>query len=316
MDWLMTFLSIALVLYVVYQLGSLAGIFSERAGVANVAIEGNMIVGAVVFALFYENIVVGMGPIITFTLSLVFTVFLAGTFMFLMSLLTNRYLSDHIIAGTGLNLLAPALMLLTYNMLTVNSAPGLTLSNISMDLSYFQAHLFGNDRLNYLTIFYVVLTIIICLFSAHMLNHTRFGLRLKSSGENPYALETAGVSVAKTRLVALYISGMLSSLAGAAFILRGNFYFTVEGSGFLAIGIMILGQYRVLGTTIGSVVLASFIGFINTALLLTAGQDSILQANSWLIKMVPFIIPVIGLMVFKKSFVPAAVGQNFKKDQR
>ncbi len=316
MDWLMTFLSIALVLYVVYQLGSLAGIFSERAGVANVAIEGNMIVGAVLFALFYENIVVGLDPVSTFAISLVLTVFLSGTFMFLMALLTNRYLSDHIIAGTGLNLLAPAIMLLLYNMLTVNSAPGLTLSNISMDLSYFQAHMFGNDRLSYLTIFYLVLTIVIIIFSAHMLNHTRFGLRLKSSGENPYALETAGVSVAKTRLVALYISGMLSSLAGAAFILKGNFYFTVEGSGFLAIGIMILGQYRVLGSMIGSIALASFIGFINTTLLLTAGQDSILQANSYLVKMIPFIIPVIGLMVFRKSYVPAAVGQNFKKDQR
>ncbi len=315
MDWLITFLSIALVLYVVYQLGSLAGLFSERAGVANIAIEGNMIVGAVVFAILFENFS-GMADINAFILALIIAVPLSATYMFLMALLTNRYLSDHIIAGTGLNLLSPALMLLLYNLFTINASGDLTLSKISLDLSAFQAHINGNNDLNYLTLFYLVITIVILIVSAFMLNKTKFGLRLRSSGENPYALETAGVSVAKTRLQALFIAGLLSSLAGAAFMLRGPFYFTVEGSGFLAIGILILGQYRVMGTVIGSVVLAGFIGFINTMLLTTVGTDSIFQTYFYLMKAIPFIIPVIGLMIFRKSYVPKAVGTNFKKDQR
>lgn len=320
MSTIITFLSIALVLYVVYQLGSLAGIFSERAGVANVAIEGNMIIGAVVFGLIYNNLTYTGGPELTetmgFIIAIIISVPLSATFMFLMSTLTNRYLSDHIIAGTGLNLIAPAIMLLIYNSLFIGASTDLVINNISLDISNFVMNIDGNRDMNYLILFFVAITILIVLVSSFVLNQTKFGLRLRSSGENPYALETAGISVNKTRTIALYISGLLSSLAGAAFMLKGNFYFTVEGSGFLSIGIMILGQYRVYGTFIGSIILSSFIALINTVLRMNAGLDSMIGDMYYLVKALPFIIPIIGLMVFRKSYIPKAVGKNFKKDQR
>lgn len=320
---LVTFLSIALILYSVYQLGSLAGIFSERAGVANIAIEGNMIVGAVLFAIIYELLTDGnVGQLESVIASLLIAVPIAATYMCLLSWLTNRYLADHIIAGTGLNLLAPVLMIFAYNILSPTISGDLRAESIMLNISELQAHLNIGGRVNnnfsYLTIAFVVLTLFICVIAAFVLNKTRFGLRLKSSGENPYALETSGVSVAKTRLTALYIAGLLSALAGAIFVTKGtsSFYFTVNGSGFLAIGVLILGQYKVLGTFIGSIVMASFIGFFDTLIVIKGNTDEVFNQVSFLYRMIPFAIPLVGLMIFRKSYVPASVGQNFKKDQR
>ncbi len=319
---LITFLSIALVLYCVYQLGSLAGIFSERSGVANIAIEGNMIVGAVLFAIFYEILTqnLGLTQLESVIIGLVVSVPLSALFMLLLSNLTNRYLADHIIAGTGLNLLAPVLMIFAYNILSPTISGSLRAERILLDISNLQAHfdIDGkiNNELSYLTLVFVMLTLIIVVISAFALNKTTFGLRLKSSGENPYSLETAGVSVAKTRRTALYIAGLLSSLAGAIFVTKGNFYFTVNGSGFLAIGILILGQYRVFGTFIGSIVLASFIGFFNSLSIILGQSNDIYNEYNQLFQTIPFLIPLLGLMIFRKSFVPNAVGKNFKKDQR
>lgn len=320
---LFTIFSAALVLYAVYQLGSLAGIFSERSGVANIAIEGNMIVGAVLFALFYENInqVLGFGQIESVLISLLISVPLSAIFMLLLSTLIIRYLSDHIIAGTGLNILAPVIMIFAYNMISPTISGDLRAETILLDISNLRGHIEIDGRMNnelsYLTVAFVLLTIVILLISSFAINKTSFGLRLRSSGENPYALETSGISVNKTRIVALYIAGLLSSFAGVVFVSAGNnFYFTVNGSGFLAIGILILGQYKIMGTVIGSIILSTFIGTFNSLPAILGTKIPLFNDNIYLFKMIPFLMPIIGLIIFRKSYVPKAVGQNFKKDQR
>ncbi len=310
---MVSFLAAFICLYAVYQLASLAGLFSERSGTANVAIEGNMIVGAIVFVLIYQ--LLGFDKdIYSVLLAIIITVPLAGLYMMLLSILTNRYFADHIVAGTGMNLLAPALMMMLYWILSPTvvgyNRPGSVLFIIPQ--WYVTIDGFSTD-LSYLHIFLVLLTILITVICYLTLNKTRFGLRLKSSGENPYSLETSGISVKKTRTIALYLSGILSSLAGIVFVTKGTFFFTVNGSGFLAIGILILGQYRVIGTTIGSVVLALFIALFDTLpLFLGSGVAQL----TYMMKIIPFVIPIIGLIIFKKSYVPKAVGTNFKKDQR
>lgn len=320
---LLTFLSFAIPLYCVYQLGSLAGIFSERSGVANVAIEGNMIIGAIIYAIFYENMHMawGIGEMTSIFLAMGVAVLLSSTYMMLLSHVTNRYMGDHIIVGTGMNLLAPAIGFLLYVLFsakTLNLDPSAISFVYDANIIRLTTSTGQFNGLLYSHLVMIAITITLVFVSAHFLNHTRFGLRLKSSGENPYSLETAGVSVAKTRRHALWLAGLLSSLAGVAFTMvnpvGSQFFFTVNGSGFIAIGIIILGQYKVSGSTIGSIVFAILIGFFNS-IPFVSGND-LLVSHQNLMKAIPFIIPLIGLMVFRKSFVPAAVGQNFKKDQR
>ncbi len=321
---LVTFLSVFIPLYCVYQLGSLAGLFSERSGVANVAIEGNMIVGAVVFSIIQQLMVVHFSPLISFATALVLGVILSGLFMMLLAIMTNRYLADHIIAGTALNILAPALMILLYMVLSTNVETGsgspVWSGNIPPIISDWNWHLTidgkSNNDFNTMYLVILVITILILFLSNFALNKTKFGLRLKSSGENPYALETAGISVKKTRTTALYIAGMLSSLAGIAFAIKGPFFFTVKGSGFLAIGILIMGQYRIKGTVIGSLLLATFIGTFDTVEILKGTSDLGFIKNVNILKMLPYLIPLVGLIFLRTSYVPKAVGTNFKKDQR
>ena len=310
---MISFLAAFICLYSVYQLASLAGIFSERSGTANVAIEGNMIVGAIVFILLYQ--LFGFDKdIYSVLFAIIITVPLAGLYMMLLSVLTNRYFADHIVAGTGMNILAPALMMMLYWILspTIVGYNRPSSVNFIVPQWYIQVDGFASD-LSYIHLFLLLVTLLITLLSFVILNKTRFGLRLKSSGENPYSLETSGVSVKRTRAYTLYISGMLSSLSGIVFMTKGTFFFTVNGSGFLAIGILVLGQYRVIGTTIGSIVLAAFIALFDT---LPLFMGSGVAELTYMMKIIPFLIPIIGLIIFKKSYMPKTVGENFKKDQR
>ncbi len=322
MDFLITLLATAIPLYCVYQLGSLAGIFSERSGVANVAIEGNMIVGAVLFSILFEvfTMNMGMGTGISIIIGILITIPSSALFMMLLGILTSRYQADHIIAGTGLNILAPLLMLMIYLLVSPNSGGDVRPSKIMLDLSdwilYTYPGGYENSEMNWLFILLLIATIVILMWASFYLNKTKFGLRLKASGENPYSLETAGISVAKTRYKALFIAGMLSSLAGIAFVSKDTFFFTVNGSGFLAIGVLILGQYKIKGTMIGSIVLALFISFFDILPLYLGVGSGLLNKYTNVMKMIPFLIPLIGLMFLKTSYSPKQVGKNFKKDQR
>lgn len=322
MDSLLSYINLLLILFCVYELASLAGLFSERSGIANIAIEGSMIIGAVVFGICYENFfeITGSNTSATIAISLIITVPSSALFSMLLAILANRYKADQIIAGTGMNLLAPVLGFLLYNIFTVQGHD-LQQTSILITINDWQIPIdtgsaVPNRDLNWFVIMFIGFTIIAMAVTAYILNKSTFGLRLKSSGENPYALETSGVSVNKMRYIAIYISGCLSSMAGIIFIVKGNFFFTVNGSGFLALGVLILGQYKVIGTMIGSIVLAAFISFFNT-LPGVLGYGGAVDSLSNIMYTIPFIIPIIGLIIFRKnSFAPKAVGTNFKKDQR
>ena len=304
MPFFVKFITSLLILYSVYQLASLAGLFSEKSGVANIAIEGNMVLSAVVFLIMWggmSNAIEQQELALIITIAL--SVPLCSTYMLLLSRLTNKYLANHIIVGTGMNLLAPVIGLFAYRWIENTNSNLITAS--------FSRWIESSHGFQTLSVVFVVITLIILGISAFSLNKTRFGLRLRSSGENPYALETAGVSVSRTRTIALVIAGLLSSLAGIVFAVNDTFHFTVNGSGFIAIGILILGQYKILGIFIGSIIFATLISlFSNLAFLIKIGKwDNLLQ-------IIPFVIPLIGLMVFGKHTAPKAVGKTFKKDQR
>lgn len=269
------------------------------------------------YAIFFEifSIQCNVEEFTSIFLSIILSVGITSFYMMILGIVTNRYMGDHIIVGTGMNILAPALAILLYMILSPRST-GLDVSSIIFAYDKNIIHE-GHNDLQYLHFILLAVTIIILAISAFFLNKTTFGLRLKSSGENPYSLETAGVSVAKTRMFALWIAGLLSALAGVIFTTKGSsaFFFTVNGSGFLAIGVLILGQYKIIGTLVGSIILAIFIGLFN-AIPFVFSANEWLVAHQALLRAIPFLIPIIGLMVFRKSFVPNAVGKNFKKDQR
>lgn len=299
-----------LFLYSIYQLGSLAGLFSESSGVANIAIEGNMIIGATLFAISYQMMPESISsmPQLNLFISIMISIILSSVYMLLLALFTNRYLADHVIVGTGMNLLAPALALI----LALSTIANRETIEMGSAFVHWTTNVNGYIPFNKLCLWMLGVTLMITIASWFYLNKTQGGLRLKSSGENPYSLETAGISVAKTRTKSIFISGLLSGLAGAIFIINTpTFNFTVLGSGFISIAILIMSGYKVMGTMVYSIIFSILMAVFTNWLYIDPTST-----NSDVMLAIPFLIPIIGLLVFRNHNSPAAVGKNFKKDQR
>lgn len=297
-------------LYCVYQLGAIAGMFSEKSGVVNVAIEGNMIIGASLFGtiwmLFPDTFTHDNIKLITAMLS---AVILSAIYMQLLSLFTNRYMGDHVIVGTGLNMIAPAIGIVLW----VSFVQDKKQIDMSAAYSHWIVYYKTYTAVNTLAFWMLGLTLVILFGSAFYLNETKGGLRLRSSGENPYSLETAGVSVRKTRRHAIFIAGLISGLAGTVFMMYNTtFNFTVTGSGFISLAILIMSGYRLKWTTVYSVALAAFITIFGSWLRISPSST----INPDVMLAIPFILPLIGLLVFKNHSAPAAIGKNFNKSQR
>ena len=300
-------LSAFLFLFSMYSMASMAGLLSERTGIVNIGIEGTMVIGAVWFALLSNTFNGHMNVWWILIVSLIISIVLSSLYTQLLSVVTINYMADHTIAGTGLNLLAPALAMLFAGILTGNT------SSISqIDFKYFSATLSDGGSFSFLSIIMVVISVTILFMGWFILSKTRTGLRLKASGENQYALETSGVSVNKTKYKSMLFSGALAGFAGAIFVMDKSFHFTVNGSGFIALGILIFGQWSIIGITIGSALIGILVAIFQNWVTVFGGDSQV----GYLMNTIPFIIPLIGLMIFKSVSGPASVGKPFRKDMR
>jgi len=307
MNSFLEILSAFLFLFSMYSMASMAGLLSERTGIVNIGIEGTMIIGAVWFALISNVLNDTMNVWGILIISLFISIILSSIYTQLLSVVTINYMADHTIAGTGLNLLAPALAMLFAGILTGNT------SSISqIDFKAFSLTLSDGGVFSFLSIIVTVISVSILLIGWFILSKTKTGLRLKASGENPYALETSGVSVNKTKYKSMLFSGALAGFAGAIFVMDKSFHFTVNGSGFIALGILIFGQWSIIGITIGSALIGILVAIFQNWVTVFGGDSQV----GYLMNTIPFIIPLIGLMLFKSVSGPAAVGKPFRKDMR
>lgn len=300
-------LSAFLFLFSMYSMASMAGLLSERSGIVNIGIEGTMIIGAVWFALLSNSLNGLMNVWWILIISLIVSITLSALYTQILSVVTINYMADHTIAGTGLNLLAPALAILLSGIITGNT------SEISQpDFKNFSITLSDGGAFSLLSILVLIISLTILSIGWFVLNKTRVGLRLKASGENPYALETSGVSVNKTKYIALAFAGALAGFAGSIFVIDKSFHFTVNGSGFIALGILIFGQWSIIGITIGSALIGLLVAIFQNWVTVFGGESQL----GYLMNTIPFIIPLVGLMIFKSVSGPSAVGKPFRKDMR
>ncbi len=299
------FITALLGFIIIYSLSSFSGLISERSGVVNIALDGKMIIGALVFASLYQI------PEFTDTLgfatpfvAIIIAGLVTSLYSTLLSLATINFMADQVIAGTALNMLSPALSLLI--MKTAFNSD--TITGIDANLGTWAG------TMNEFIIVMFLITILIMVGAWFFISKTSYGLRLKSAGENPYALETAGVSVKKTRWIALTVAGFLSGVAGSIFpiITSGTFGGTVNGSGFISLAILIVGQWSVIGISIVAVIFSSFSAIASSWTSIFDGSAIPFE----LINIIPFIIPIVVLVIFKSSNGPSAVGKPYKKDMR
>ncbi|MCD7894168.1 MAG: ABC transporter permease [Erysipelotrichaceae bacterium] len=299
---------------------ALAGMFSERSGVVNIALEGIMIFGAF-FGVYFIHIMQLNGTMSGMTLlfcALLVAGFVGGIFGLLHAFASVTLKADQTISGTALNMLAPAFGLffakttldgvsqvLFTNEFRITAVPGLSSIPVIGDLFFKNC---------YVT---TLLGVIILVGSWFVMYKTKFGLRIRACGENPSAADAAGINVYRTRYISVIISGILGGIGGLIYVIpiATEFESDVAGYGFLAMAVLIFGNWkpwRIAGA-------AFFFGLMKT---LSYSYTSIgflnaLNMPGVVYKLIPYVATLIVLVVTSKdSQGPRASGVPYDKSSR
>lgn len=321
MDTLYYLLQNTLPVAVPLLLVALGGMFSERSGVINIALEGIMLFGAFFGCLFVYYI---QGTPLDAQVILLLGMLIAAVFGILYSLLLSfaavNMKADQTITGTALNMLVPAVILLFAKMyfnsdgittdvdFYIKKVPGLG------DIPVLGKIFFQNT---YITVYIGLLLLIIATIFFYK---TRLGLRLRACGEHPQAADSVGINVYYMRYLGVCLSGFLGGIGGFFYsvgVMDGNTngHTGVAGFGFLALAVMIFGQWK----PIKILFAALFFAFLRTlaySIALIPFLDA-LNLNQTYYKMLPYIATMVVLaFTSKKSRAPKAEGIPYDKGQR
>jgi general nucleoside transport system permease protein len=285
-------------------LGALSGVLCERAGVVNIAIEGMMLMGAMVGSL--------VGSVTGSLWIGLFAAVLAGALLgFVHAVLSIKYLVNQIVSGTVINIFSIGItsyisskFLQRY--LELNSPGIFPLWEVPVlsRIPFFGPILFNNNLFIY-AMFVFLIVLHVALF------YTRWGLRLRSVGEHPRAADTLGINVFRTRYMAVTLGGMMAGFAGAYFTLgsvgRFNEVMTA-GRGFIGLAAMIFGNWNPFGA-FGAGLLFGFADSLASRLAILN-----VQIPSQFLLMAPYVATMIVLAgVVGRGQMPAADGQPYEK---
>jgi len=288
------FLSQVLRIFTPYFLGATGANFSERGGVINIAIEGFMISGAFCFTVItvisgYSFLGISFALLINSLLAVVFSVFV-------LKLRLNQ-----ILIGVGLNLLIAGLAKFFMMYIFKSSSNTPRIDEIPRIPFLESIPYFGNILSDYIILFSLILISV----SQFVLYKTKFGLRLRSCGENPEAAETSGVNVHSYKFYGILISALLSCLAGIWLASNQNSYSDgmVAGRGYIAIAAMIIGKWKPVNIFWACILFSFFEALEISLQIIPTGIPN------QLIQMLPYLITLLVLIGFiGKTKPPAADG--------
>jgi ABC-type uncharacterized transport system permease subunit len=282
---------------------SLGGLFSERVGIINIALEGMMLTGA------FSGVLATFGTGSPW-LGVLTSVLVGGLLGLLHALLTVKFAGDQIVSGTGINLFA--LGFTAYMSQIVWGSRGASpsvqgLGPISIpllrDIPIVGAIIGNQTPLVYIALVIVVLSYIV-LFK------TPAGLRIRAVGEHPAAADTAGVNVYRTKYLYVMVSGMLAGLGGA-FLSLGHLDLFVlgmtGGRGFIALAAMILGGWTPFGA-LGASLLFGFSDALQMRL------QSVGALPSQIVLIIPYVLTVLVLAGFVRKRIPPSDYKPYVKD--
>jgi general nucleoside transport system permease protein len=293
-------------------MGALAGILSERSGMLNIALEGKMLVGACVasIAASVAFLVTQSGPVGALA-GVVAAMLVAGLIGVLLAWLGIRHKVDQIIAGTVINIGAVGitnflfLRILSRNT-QFNTPPTIEPVRLPLlaDIPVIGPILFEASP-------YVYVGYVLVIVLTYLLFRTRWGLRLRASGEKPAAAGTVGINVIRIRYRSLFLAGLIAGLAGSYLSLATAGSFQIEmsaGKGFIALAAMIFGAWHPVGAFFAALVFG-FAGAVQ-ALLSILGVDIPPQ----LLNSVPYIVTIVIVAgVVGRVRGPAAAGQPYEQ---
>lgn len=297
-----------LIYAVVLMLVALGGMFSERSGVINIALEGIMVIGGLMGVLAINLLPQGTSPMVIVLVSTVAAAASGMIYSLLLAFACINLKADQTIGGTALNMLATAVAMVVVKGFNKSASAKMNYSN--------KAFLFniGGVDLNV----FLIIGIVVLIIAAVVLYKTRFGLRLMACGEHPQAADSVGINVYKMRYSGVILSGLLGGIGGFAYIIppvsSWNFEVGVAGTGFLALAVMIFGQWKPGRIAMAAIFFAVFKALANIA------DSTVLSALGWskeIYNMMPFIASMVILaFTSKKSRAPKAEGIPYDKGQR
>ncbi len=293
---------------------ALGGLFSERSGIVNIGLEGLMIIGsfasAVFASVFYP--IIGIAAV---WLSLPFAMLAGVLFSLLHAFASVNLNANQVISGTAINMIAGAVTVYLARIVTGSGNIQLQQGVPRFDIPLLVRIPVVGPLLFRQTYGTTWVILAVLLISAVVLNKTKFGLRLRSCGENPHAADAAGINVYRIRYAGVMISGAFAALGGAAILVTysGEFNGSVAGMGFLALAALIFGQWKtwgILGATF-------FFGFAVTLANSSQAEPALQVIPEVVLKVFPYIVTLCVLVFFSKTTqAPRASGVVFDKGQR
>ena len=295
---------------------ALGGCVSEHSGVINLGLEGIMVIGALGGALVMKYLPAGTSPFVIVILTMMAAIVAGTVYSSLLAVACINFKADQTIIGTALNLLGVAAATVAVKAINIAEDP----NNTSSEIVYRegrQAFLtdIGGFELNV----FMIIAFVVLIGIAVMLYKTRFGLRLMACGEHPQAADSVGINVYKMRWAGVLLSGALGGLGGIVYITAGvsqwMFENGVAGFGFLALAVMIFGQWKPKHIAWA----ALLFGFFRALGNVHSGFDFLkaLDLPSGVYNMLPYAVSLIVLaFTSKRSRAPKVEGIPYDKGSR
>lgn len=287
-------------------LAALGGLYSERGGVINIALEGIMLAGAFTAA---TVTYFAQSPWVGLAAAIVSGMIVAA----IHGVATIRYQADQVVSGMAINILflgVPALLSGAFFDST-GATPQLPRDRVLPDVGIFDpasspllASIFNQKPLVYFALVVVAATV-------YILKFTSFGLRLRAVGENPEAADTAGISVYRLRFAGVLISGALAAMGGAYLSIGQNSLFTrnmTAGRGFIALAALIFGKWD----PVGALLACLFFGFAEAVAIRMQGTVNI---PNQFIQLIPYLLTIVVLAgLIRRAVPPRAIGIPYVKE--
>ena len=300
----------------VLLLVALGGCFSEHSGVINIGLEGIMVMGALGGALMMKFLPAGTSAFVVVLLTVLASILLGMIYSLLLAVAAVNFKADQTLVGTAMNLLGTAAATVFVKAMNTAADP----DNVSSTIQYLDGRKAFLVNIGGFEFNWCMLLAVIALVIAYVvLYKTRFGLRLCACGEHPQAADSVGINVYRMRYAGVLISGVLGGLGGIVYIIAGvsewKFENGVAGFGFLALAVMIFGQWKPTRIALA----ALLFGFFRALGNVYSGFDLLSKLNlpSSVYNMLPYVISLVVLaFTSQKSRAPKAEGIPYDKGQR
>ncbi len=297
-------------------IAALGGLFSERSGVVNIALEGIMTVGAFVAATLLPLTEAQLGGVAPW-LAILAAAIVGGIYSIIHAYISVDLKGDQIISGTALNMLSLGITIYLCQIIfnqqrTVSFRTGFIKSNVPFlkEIPIIGKLFFTNI---YFT-FYIAIALV--LISYFLIYKTRFGLRLRACGEHPSAVDSLGVSVRKFRYTGVIISGLLAGLAGGIMVLTQDTQFSIgaiHGVGFIALATLIFGRWNPWGILVAG----WFFGFSQIFAIYSNDFELLKSLPQEFFYALPYVLTIIAMVAFsRKSVGPKAAGEPYDVSKR